>query len=163
MFGDNLTSKGATLSKVLEETHVFSSAWLWQSRCLKADMLENMLNNMARCSLFLFLAASLQAQMLNAVRPDSGKIGSVLRIRGNDLGKAKIDSVYLSDQTLDMMVKVLNQTDDFIEFRIPPSVKPGKFQLVLKTAGKVPRLLEQPFYIKVEESGEASEVAAGSK
>jgi hypothetical protein len=102
--------------------------------------------------------------MLDAVRPDSGKVGSVLRIHGTDLSKVKIDSVYLSDQTLDMMVKVLNQTDNFIEFRIPPSVKPGKFQLVIKTAGKEPHILEQPFYIKVEEPKEPVEVAAaGSK
>jgi hypothetical protein len=100
---------------------------------------------------FLIFAASTQAQQLDGVRPDSGKVGSVLRIRGADLDKTKVDSVYLSDQTLDMMVKVLNQTDDFIEFRIPPSVKPGKFQLVIKTAGKKPSILEQPFYIKVEE------------
>jgi hypothetical protein len=35
---------------------------------------------------------------------------------------------------------------------------------VLKTAGKEPRILEQPFYIKVEEPKEIVEVAAaGSK
>jgi hypothetical protein len=112
---------------------------------------------------FLIFAASTQAQELATVRPDSGKVGSVLRIRGAGLDKTKVDSVYLSDQTLDMMVKVLNQTDDFIEFRIPPSVKPGKFQLVIKTAGKQPHILEQPFYIRVEESGEAAEVATASK
>jgi hypothetical protein len=117
-----------------------------------------------RCLLLLIFVASLHAQMLNAVRPDSGKVGSVLRIQGTDLSKVKVDSVYLSDQTLDMMVKVLNQTDNFIEFRIPPSVKPGKFQLVIKTAGKEPHILEQPFYIKVEEPKEIVEVAAaGSK
>jgi hypothetical protein len=112
---------------------------------------------------FLILAASLQAQQLDAVRPDSGKVGSVLRIRGTGLSKATVDSVYLSDQTLDMMVKVLNQTENFIEFRIPPSVKPGKFHLVIKTAGKEPHILEQPFYIKVEESNQPLEIAAGSK
>lgn len=115
------------------------------------------------CLLFLIFAASLQAQTLKEVRPDSGKIGAVLRVHGTELSKGKVGAVYLSDQTLDMLVKVLNQTDDFIEFRIPPSVKPGKFQLVLKTVGKEPRLLEQPFYIKVEESKEAAELAAGSK
>jgi hypothetical protein len=114
-------------------------------------------------SALLILAASSQAQQLDAVRPDSGKIGSVLRIRGTDLSKATVDSVYLSDQTLDMMVKVLNQTDNVIEFRIPPSVKPGRFQLLLKTAGKEPHILEQPFYIKVEESNQPLEIAAGSK
>jgi hypothetical protein len=109
----------------------------------------------------LALTPLVPAQVLRTVRPDNGKVGSVLRVQGAELGKANVDSVYLSDQTLDLMVKVLNQADNYIEFRIPPSVKPGKFQLVIKTAGKEPRLLEQPFYIKVEES--ANELAAGSK
>jgi hypothetical protein len=113
--------------------------------------------------LWIGFAPLLPAQILKAVRPDSGKVGSVLRVRGAELNKEKVDSVYLSDQTLDMLVKVLNQTDDVIEFRIPPSVKPGRFQLVIKTAGKQPRILEQPLYIRVEESGDAAEVAAGSK
>ncbi len=101
--------------------------------------------------LLLGLAAPAHAQSLKSVSPDSGKVGSVLRVQGLDLSKAKVDCVYLSDQTLDMLVKVLNQTDDSIEFRIPPSVKPGKFQLVLKTSGKEPHLLEQPVYVRVEE------------
>ena len=116
-----------------------------------------------RCLLLLIFVASLHAQMLDAVRPDSGKVGSVLRIHGTDLSKVKIDSVYLSDQTLDMMVKVLSQSDDVIEFRIPPSVKPGKLQLVIKTAGKQVYLLEQPLYVTVEEPKETGEVAASSK
>ena len=64
---------------------------------------------------------------MNKVEPDSGKIGSVLRIQGVFLGKAKVDEVYLTDHTFDMKVKVLDQTEDSIEFRIPPFVKPGPF------------------------------------
>jgi hypothetical protein len=114
----------------------------------------------SRCLFLLLFAASLQAQTLRSVSPASGKVGAVLRVQGSELSKQKIDSVYLSDQTLDMMVKVLNQTDTFIEFRIPPSVKPGKFQLVIKTAGKQPQILEMPLYIKVEGSPEPAEIAS---
>jgi hypothetical protein len=121
-----------------------------------------MLETSARCLLLLICGLSLQAQQLKDVRPDKGKVGSVLRMRGSDLSKEKVDSVYLSDQTLDMMVKVLNQTDSLIEFRIPPSVKAGRFQVVIKTTGKDPRILEQPFYIKVEEP-QRIEIAASSK
>ena len=111
------------------------------------------------------LAAWLPAQVpqMNSVNPDSGKIGAVVRANGIFLGRDKVEGVYLSDHTLDMMVKVLNQSDDTIEFRIPPSVKPGKLQLVLKTAGKHQYLLEQPFYVTVEEPKETGEVAASSK
>ena len=76
-------------------------------------------------------AASLPAQVpvMSKVLPDSGKIGSVLKIQGVYLGKTKVDEVYLTDHTFDMKVKVLDQTEDFIEFRIPPFVKPGRLQL----------------------------------
>jgi len=99
---------------------------------------------------------------MQTVEPKSGKIGSVLRVTGFDLGKTKIDSVYLTDDTLDMMVKVLNQSDQTIEFRIPPSVKPGKLQLLVKTTGKEPVLLEQPVYITVEEEEEKQKETASA-
>ena len=107
-------------------------------------------------------AASLSAQVpvMHKVQPESGSIGSVLKIQGDFLGKAKVDEVYLTDHTFDMKVKVLDQTDDSIEFRIPPFVKPGRLQLLVKTAGKEPLLLEQPVYISVEEKKDTGEVAA---
>ncbi|HEV2447633.1 MAG TPA: hypothetical protein VGS58_17000, partial [Candidatus Sulfopaludibacter sp.] len=58
--------------------------------------------------------------------------------------------------------KVLDQTEDSIEFRIPPSAKPGRLQLLVKTPGKKPLLLEQPVYITVEEKDPSVEVAASS-
>ncbi|MGD0132728.1 MAG: IPT/TIG domain-containing protein [Bryobacteraceae bacterium] len=104
-------------------------------------------------------AASLSAQVpvMNKVQPDSGKIGSVLRIQGVYLGKTKVDEVYLTDHTFDMKVKVLDQTDDSIEFRVPPFAKPGRLQLVVKTVGKEPIILEQPVYVTIEDGKEPKE------
>jgi hypothetical protein len=106
-------------------------------------------------------AASLPAQdagkvpLMHKVQPDSGRVGSVLRVNGVFLDKAKVDEVYLTDHTFDMKVKVLGQTDDYIEFRIPPSVKPGRLQLLVKTTGREPLLLEQPVYITVQDPSDA--------
>jgi hypothetical protein len=97
---------------------------------------------------------------MNRVEPDSGKTGSVLKVQGVFLGKTQVDEVYLSDHTFDMKVKVLDQTEDFIEFRIPPFAKPGRLQLVVKTAGKEPIILEQPVYITVEEPKETLQATA---
>jgi hypothetical protein len=111
-------------------------------------------------------AASLAAQTVNAqhpieqvpfmtrVQPDNGKIGSVLRVHGVYLGKTKVDEMYLTDHTFDMKCKVLDQAEDYIEFRIPPSVKPGRLQLLVKTTGREPVLLEQPVYITVQDPTE---------
>jgi len=113
-------------------------------------------------SLPLALPARAQVPMMSSVEPDSGKIGSVLRIQGVYLGKEKVDEVYLTDHTFDMKVKVLDQTEDSIQFRIPPSAKAGRLQLLVKTAGKKPLLLEQPVYITVEEKEPPVEVTASS-
>ena len=96
-------------------------------------------------------SAAQQVPQMNTVQPDSGKAGSVLVIHGLYLGKEKVDAVYLTDHTFDMMVKVLAQTEDSIQFRIPPEVKPGKLQLLVKTTGKEPLLLEQPVYVNIED------------
>ncbi|MGD0435048.1 MAG: hypothetical protein ABSB86_01180 [Bryobacteraceae bacterium] len=114
-------------------------------------------------SLFCFglaLPSPAQVPQMLTVQPESGKIGSVLRISGLYLDKAKVDEVYLTDHSFDMKVKVLDQTGDSIEFRIPPSAKPGRLQLLVKTAGKNPLLLEQPVYVTVEEKKVDDEVAA---
>ena len=113
-------------------------------------------------SLPLALPAAAQVPQMSTVQPANGTIGSVLRIHGVYLGKEKVDEVYLTDHTFDMKVKVLDQTEDSIEFRIPPSAKPGRLQLLVKTAGKKPILLEQPVYITVEEKNSSLEVAASS-
>ena len=106
--------------------------------------------------LFAALAslASAQVPQMTSVSPGGGRVGSVLSVTGIHLDKTKVEEVYLSDHTLDMMVKVLEQSGDAIKFRIPPSVKPGRLQLVVKTTGKNALILEQPVYITVEEEKE---------
>jgi len=108
--------------------------------------------------------ATAQVPQMSSVSPGGGKVGAVLCATGVHLDKTKVEEVYLSDHTLDMMVKVLEQSDGEIKFRIPPSVKPGRLQLVVKTAGKNALILEQPVYITVEEEKEKerTEVAAAS-
>ena len=111
---------------------------------------------------FLCGAGRLAAQVtvMSKVVPEAGKTGAVLKIQGIFLGKAKVDEVYISDHTFDMKVKVLDQTDDSIEFRIPPFAKPGRLQLVVKTKDKEPVILEQPVYITVEEPKETLQATA---
>jgi len=113
-------------------------------------------------SLLVFGLAPLRAQVpqMTTVDPGVGKIGSVLRVNGVHLDKDRVDEVYLSDKTLDMKVKVLEQSDNWIKFRIPPSVKPGRLQLVVKTTGRNSLVLEQPVYITVEEAAQPTEIAA---
>jgi len=97
----------------------------------------------------------MQTPVMHSVQPDNGKIGSVLRVNGIYLGKARVDQVFLTDHTFDMMCKILAQGEDYIEFRIPPSAKAGRLQLLLKTTGREPLLIEQPVYVTVADTTEA--------
>src|SRR5579863_4638669 len=95
--------------------------------------------------------ASAQAPQMRSIEPGKGKVGSVLLVSGVHLDKHNVDEVYLSDHTLDLMVKILEQSETSIKFRIPPSVKPGRLQLVLKTPGEEAMLLEQPVWVTIED------------
>ena len=109
-------------------------------------------------------AASLTAQVpvMHDVQPDSGKIGSVLRVHGFFLGKARVDEVYLTDHTFDMKVKVLEQGPKVIKFRVPPFAKPGRMQLLMlmkpEKEGSDPKLLELPAYLLIEDAQEITQV-----
>ena len=128
-------------------------------------MLRSLIPSVALLGAALTSSAFAQVPQMTSVSPGGGKIGSVLQVTGVHLDQSKVDEVYLSDHTLDMMVKVLEQSDGSIKFRVPPSVNPGRLQLVVKTAGKNPMILEQPVYITVEEGKEIdkAQVATASR
>lgn len=94
------------------------------------------------------------APQADSLEPKNGKAGSVLRVVGKSLAKPGVDEVYLTDHRFDLKVKVLEQTDTYIAFRIPPFVKPGRLQLLFLTGGNNPLFLEQPFYVQIEDGEE---------
>ena len=96
------------------------------------------------------------APQADSLEPKTGKAGSILRVVGKSLSKPNVDEVYLTDHRFDLKVKVLEQTDNHIAFRIPPFVKPGRLQLLLLTGGKNPLFLEQPFYVQIEDGEDTS-------
>ncbi len=49
-----------------------------------------------------------------------------------------------------VQVKITNQKEDAIKFDVPASVKPGRYQLMVLTAGDKPQYLEEPVYFTVE-------------
>ena len=93
-----------------------------------------------------------QAPQVNGMSPKSAKPGQVLDITGISLDASKIDEVFLTDHKFDMRVKVLEQNDKLIKFRVPPFAKPGRLQLLLLTTGEEPKLLEVPAYVVIEEN-----------
>ncbi len=103
---------------------------------------------------FLVLGADGVPKM-TTVSPDSGKSGDILKVDGEFLDKQHVAAVYITDGTTDWKVEVLKQSATQIEFKIPPSVKPGRFSLMVLTAGPEPKLIEEPVRVTIE--GEAAQ------
>ena len=102
-----------------------------------------------------------QAPQVSGMAPKSAKPGQVLDITGISLDASKIDEVFLTDHKFDMRVKVLEQNDKLIKFRVPPFAKPGRMQLLLLTKGEEPKLLEVPAYVVIEDN--ATEIGQVAK
>jgi hypothetical protein len=98
------------------------------------------------------------APQMTGASAKTAKPGDVIDISGLGLSSKAIDEVYLTDHKFDMKVKLLEQTDKLIKFRVPPFAKPGRMQLLMLTTGEAPQLLEEPVYILIEEP--STEVAA---
>jgi hypothetical protein len=87
-----------------------------------------------------------------AVDPTSGKIGAVVTVTGENIGKALVDKVYFTDGQNDIVVPTTDQTDTSLKVTIPAKAKAGvRYRLMILTKGKEPKLIEQPVRIEVEE------------
>ena len=87
---------------------------------------------------------------MTAVEPANGKAGDVLVVNGENLEKANVAKVYLTDGKNDLEVGITDQASTAIKFKIPSKVQPGRFALMILTAGKEPKLIEQPVKLTVE-------------
>ena len=96
------------------------------------------------------LFAQASSPRVETVEPDSGKPGTVVTINGDNLEKAGVPEVFLTDGKNDLKVVVTEQAAKIIKFKIPDAAKPGRYSVMLLTGGKDPKYLEQPVKITVE-------------
>jgi hypothetical protein len=97
------------------------------------------------------------APQMNSLSVKVAKPGDVVDIAGLGLGNKQIDELYLTDHKFDMKVKVVEQSEVAIKFRVPPFAKPGRVQILVLTKadeskGEDAKLLEQPLYLVIEEA-----------
>ena len=85
-----------------------------------------------------------------SVDPGNGKVGDVLVVSGENLAKASVAKVYLTDGSHDVEVIITEQTDTAIKFKIPAKAT-GRLALMVLTAGKDAKLIEQPVKIQIDE------------
>ena len=99
-----------------------------------------------------FVAYAQQAMpRMTSVDPLNGKTGDVIVVTGENLEKAAVAKVYLTDQKIDLPVEVIEQTATSIKFKIPAKAAVGRLTLMVLTAGKDAKLIEQPVKVTVDE------------
>lgn len=101
-------------------------------------------------ALAISLAAQAPMPRLQSVEPATGKAGDSLSATGENLEKAKVAELYLTDGKNDLKVPITEQNPTSIKFTVPKTAKPGRFALMILTAGKDPKLIEQPVKVTVE-------------
>jgi hypothetical protein len=85
-----------------------------------------------------------------SVEPGNGKVGDVLAVAGENLQKDAVAKVYLTDGKTDIEVTITEQTEKEIKFKIPAKAT-GRLALMVLTAGKDAKLIEQPVKVQIDE------------
>lgn len=84
-----------------------------------------------------------------STEPGNGKVGDVIAVTGENLAKDSVAKLYLTDGKDDLEVQITEQTATSIKFKIPAKAT-GRMSLMILTAGKEPKLIEQPVKVAVE-------------
>ena len=93
------------------------------------------------------LAIAQSAPQVTAVDPSSGKVNDTITVSGNNLGKASVSSVFLSDDKSDFKAAIVDQGDDKITMKVP-QVKAGDYNISIQVGDK---LFIKPVKFKVQE------------
>jgi len=101
--------------------------------------------------LLLAVAAWGQEAMprMSSVDPGSGKKGDVVAVTGENLEKANVTKIYLTNGKDDLECTITGQTATEIKFKIPDKAT-GRMALMILTGGKEPKLIEQPVKVSIE-------------
>ena len=89
---------------------------------------------------------------MTSAEPPNGKIGDVIVVTGENLEKANVSKVYLTDGKNDLVVEVIEQAATSIKFKIPAKAT-GRMAVMVLTTGKEPQLIEQPVKVLIDQPG----------
>ena len=101
----------------------------------------------------LFAATVMFAQdvmpRMATVDPSSGKVGDVVAVSGENLDKANVVKVFLTDGKNDFPCDVTEQTATSIKFTIPAKAT-GRLAIMILTGGKEGKYITQPVKVSIE-------------
>ncbi|HUB79869.1 MAG TPA: IPT/TIG domain-containing protein [Bryobacteraceae bacterium] len=91
---------------------------------------------------------------MTSVDPDTGKRGDVITVNGENLGKAHVAKLYLTDGgdgKNDVEVQITEQTETSIKFKIPAKAISGRLALMILTTTKPAQYVEEPVKLTIED------------
>lgn len=97
-----------------------------------------------------FLASAQDMPRMSTVDPGNGKAGDVVAVTGENLDKAHVAKVYLTNGKTDLECVVTEQTATTIKIKIPAKAT-GRMAIMILTGGKEQSLIEQPVKVSVEQ------------
>ena len=96
----------------------------------------------------LLFATSIRAQSITSVEPLTAKAGDTVSANGQEIDRAIVDTVYLTDGTNDFKCQMVEQTATNIKFKVPDTMKPGRWAVMVHT--KKGQLIEQPVKLSIQ-------------
>jgi hypothetical protein len=97
-----------------------------------------------------FTATGQQAMpRMVSVEPPNGKVGDVVAVNGENLQKDAVAKLYLTNGKDDLEVVITEQSTSSIKFKIPAKAT-GRMALMVLTAGKDAKLIEQPVKVTID-------------
>ncbi len=112
---------------------------------------RNFLAGVAIAMALPLAVAAQQMPQIKSCSPTTAKPGAVVTVAGENLGKANIDKLYLTDGNNDTVVAIQQQGDTELKVKVPDKMALGRFAFLILTKGEEPKLIEQPVKLNVSD------------
>ena len=89
--------------------------------------------------------------LMRVVEPYKVKAGAEVVVTGDNLSKKYVADVFLQIRGANTKVEVLEQSDTTLKFRVPETVKPGSYRIIVLLTTVEPVLIEEPVKLIIEE------------
>jgi hypothetical protein len=97
------------------------------------------------------LLAEAPMPQIKTVDPLSVKAGEVVSLEGENLDQEYVAGIILTNGTTDFKAAITEQTTTAIKIKVPSTLKPGRFGVVIRLKKDATREIEQPVKVTVEE------------
>ena len=106
---------------------------------LKTSRLWRMYWALAILAAAVLLSPMLMAQggaQITSVDPSAGKVNDSVTVTGQNLGKASVPAIFLSDDKEDFKATIVEQTDEKIVLKVP-QVKSGSYHISVQAGNTI--------------------------